>query len=64
MFALWAYFASRILISYEKLQKKSIGTLFNRVNLDTVKGGDRSLNLASSGLPAYSDTSNSDTVRR
>ena len=40
MLALWTYFASRILVSYEKLQKKSIGTLFNRINLDKVKGGD------------------------
>ena len=43
MLALWTYFASRILVSYEKLQKKSIGTLFNRINLDKVKGGDWSV---------------------
>ena len=39
------YFASRIIASYVKLQKRNIGTLFNRIVSDTVQGGDSSLNV-------------------
>ena len=38
--ALVVYFASRIINSYVKLQRRSIGTLFNRIISDTVQGGN------------------------
>ena len=37
--ALVVYFASRIINSYVKLQRRSIGTLFNRIISNTVQGG-------------------------
>ena len=38
--ALVVYFASRIINSYVKLQRRSIGTLFNRIISNTVQGGN------------------------
>ena len=38
--ALVVYFASRIINSYLKLQRRSIGTLFNRIISNTVQGGN------------------------